>query len=122
MGGLISMYALCEYPKVFGGAACLSTHWPGIFLVENNPIPQAFNEYLDSKLPKLKKSKLYFDYGNQTLDALYPPLQEEVDKLLKTQNPNMKYKWETRFFEGKDHSEKAWKERVHIPLLFLLGH
>ena len=25
MGGLISMYAVCEYPKVFGGAACLST-------------------------------------------------------------------------------------------------
>ena len=22
MGGLISMYAICEYPKVFGGAAC----------------------------------------------------------------------------------------------------
>lgn len=26
MGGLISMYAVCEYPDVFGGAACLSTH------------------------------------------------------------------------------------------------
>lgn len=32
MGGLISMYALCEYPEVFGGAACLSAHWPGIFI------------------------------------------------------------------------------------------
>lgn len=29
MGGLISLYALCEYPEVFGGAACLSTHWTG---------------------------------------------------------------------------------------------
>ena len=29
MGGLISMYALCEYPDFFDGAACLSTHWPG---------------------------------------------------------------------------------------------
>ena len=26
MGGLISMYAVSEYPEVFGGAACLSTH------------------------------------------------------------------------------------------------
>ena len=26
MGGLISLYALCEYPEVFGGAACLSSH------------------------------------------------------------------------------------------------
>ena len=29
MGGLISMYAVCEYPNIFGGAACISTHWPG---------------------------------------------------------------------------------------------
>ena len=36
MGGLISMYAICEYPLVFGGAACLSTHWPGIFTMINN--------------------------------------------------------------------------------------
>ena len=28
MGGLISIYALCEYPGVFGGAACLSIHTP----------------------------------------------------------------------------------------------
>ena len=28
MGGLISLYALCEYPDVFGGAACLSIHSP----------------------------------------------------------------------------------------------
>ena len=42
MGGLISMYAIFEYPDVFGGAACLSTHWPGIFAVENNPVPGAF--------------------------------------------------------------------------------
>jgi len=31
MGGLISLYAICEYPKVFGGAACLSAHWVGTF-------------------------------------------------------------------------------------------
>ena len=28
MGGLMSLYALCEYPNVFGGAGCLSTHSP----------------------------------------------------------------------------------------------
>src|SRR5208283_2194586 len=28
MGGLISLYGLCEYPDVFGGAACLSTNSP----------------------------------------------------------------------------------------------
>lgn len=28
MGGLISLYGLCEYPQVFGGAECLSMHSP----------------------------------------------------------------------------------------------
>ena len=27
MGGMISAYAIAEYPDVFGGAACLSTDW-----------------------------------------------------------------------------------------------
>ncbi len=27
MGGLISLYAISEYPQVFGGAGCVSTHW-----------------------------------------------------------------------------------------------
>lgn len=38
-GGLISMFAICEYPEVFGGAACLSTHWTGLYRQENNPFP-----------------------------------------------------------------------------------
>jgi len=121
MGGLISMYAIGEYPTVFGGAACLSTHWPGIFSVENNPIPQAFNNYIKTHLSKLKSSKLYFDYGDKTLDALYPPLQKEIDKTLQHANPKNKYNWQTQFFPGKDHSENAWKERLNIPLEFLLG-
>jgi enterochelin esterase-like enzyme len=120
MGGLISMYALCEYPNVFGGAACLSTHWPGIFTMEGNPIPQAFINYLDKNLPNLRSHKIYFDYGDQTLDALYPPLQHQVDVLMKTK-PYSTTNWMTRFFPGQDHSEKSWRSRLDVPLLFLLS-
>ena len=28
MGALISLYAIDEYPQVFGGAGMMSTHWP----------------------------------------------------------------------------------------------
>jgi enterochelin esterase-like enzyme len=83
MGGLISMYAICEYPKVFGGAACLSTHWTGIFRANNNPIPEAFMHYLRTNLPSPKKHKIYFDYGTATLDALYKPFQEQADAIMK---------------------------------------
>lgn len=119
MGGLISMYAICEYPKIFGGTACLSTHWPGIFLVENNPIPDSFVLYLKENLPNPKNHTIYFDYGDQTLDALYPPLQKKVDEIMR-QKGFTDENWITKFFPGKDHSEKSWKERLNIPLEFLL--
>ena len=119
MGGLISIYAICEYPKVFGGAACISTHWPGIFTVENNPIPQAFYNYLQQHLPKAQKHKIYFDYGTATLDAMYPPLQKQVDAIMQSKGYTIK-NWVTKAFEGADHSEKSWQKRLNIPLEFLM--
>ncbi len=118
MGGLISIYAICEYPEIFGGAACLSTHWPGIFSMEGNPVPDTFVQYLTSHLPDPKSHKIYFDYGDKTLDALYPPLQKRVDELMKEKGFTDK-NWTTRFFEGDDHSEKSWNRRLHIPMEFL---
>ena len=119
MGGLISMYAICEYPDVFGGAACMSTHWPGIFTMKNNPIPEVFLKYLQIHLPDPAAHKIYFDYGDQTLDALYPPLQKKVDEIMQLKGYNEK-NWLTTFFPGQNHSELAWHSRVDIPLLFLL--
>ncbi len=119
MGGLISMYAICEYPDVFGGAACLSTHWPGIFTVDNNQIPQAFYNYLKKNLPRPQTHKIYFDYGTKMLDAMYPPLQEQVDIKMKSKGFTSK-SWITKKFDGEDHSEKAWQKRLYIPLFFLL--
>jgi predicted alpha/beta superfamily hydrolase len=119
MGGLISLYAICEYPEVFGAAACISTHWPGIFAVENNPIPDAFYAYMRKKLPNPKSNRIYFDYGDQTLDALYPPLQKMADSVM-VEKGFTSDNWQTKFFPGKNHSEEAWAERLSIPMEFLL--
>ena len=121
MGGLISMYALCEYPKVFGGAICMSTHWPGIFKVDGNPIPKAFFDYMSKKLPDPKNHKIYFDYGTETLDALYQTLQPKADIILKQKGYNAK-NWLTKKFIGDDHSEKSWGNRFAIPIEFMLGN
>ncbi len=118
MGGLISMYAICEYPKVFGGAACMSTHWVGTFTPENNPVPDVFLDYLKNNLPNPKDHSLYFDCGDRTLDSLYPEIQKKVD-LLMTEKGYDETNWMTGFFPGADHSENAWSERLHIPLGFL---
>ncbi len=120
MGGLISLYAICEYPEVFGGAACLSTHWPGIFVMENNPIPPLFFKYMDAHLPDPATHKIYYDYGDATLDAFYPPLQKKADLLMKNKGYTVK-NWLTKYFPGEEHSENAWNKRLHIPLTFLLG-
>ncbi|MFN7585645.1 MAG: alpha/beta hydrolase, partial [Bacteroidota bacterium] len=81
MGALISLYALCEYPDIFGGAACLSTHWPGLFSMDNNPVPGAFFKYLQKNLPSPGKHRIYFDHGTETLDAMYADLQNQVDSI-----------------------------------------
>ena len=119
MGGLISMYAICEYPKVFGGAACLSTHWSGIYQIDNNPVPEVFYNYLKSNLPNPKNHKIYFDYGDKTLDALYPSLQRKVNLIMLDKGFD-RISWQTKSFPGKDHSEKSWAERLNFPLEFLL--
>ncbi|MEY3367875.1 MAG: Endo,4-beta-xylanase precursor [Bacteroidota bacterium] len=120
MGGLISLYAICEYPEVFGGVACLSTHWPGTFTLENNPVPNALIEYLGKKLPSPENRRIYFDCGDQTLDALYPAIQARVDDLMQRKGyaPG---NWTTRYFPGEDHSEKSWNKRLQVPIGFLLG-
>ncbi|MBW1295650.1 alpha/beta hydrolase [Aquimarina litoralis] len=118
MGGLISMYAICEYPNVFGGSACLSTHWPGSFTIENNPISDAFIKYLNNNLPDTKNHKIYFDCGDQTLDKLYSDIQKKVDELM-VQKGFKENNWLTKFFPGENHSENAWSKRLHIPLEFL---
>ncbi|HEY9041945.1 MAG TPA: alpha/beta hydrolase-fold protein [Rheinheimera sp.] len=120
MGGLISMYAISEYPGVFGGAACLSTHWPGVFAQDDNPVPAAFFAYMRQALPVAGKHKLYFDFGTATLDAWYPPLQAQADAIIKSKGYTAA-DWQTLRFDGAEHSEHAWAERLHLPLTFLLG-
>ncbi len=119
MGGLISLYALCEYPHIFGSAACLSTHWQGAAYKEDTFITEAFFKYFDKHLPSPQTHQLYFDHGTVTLDKWYPPVQKEFDKIMIAHGYDEE-NWQTRNFEGADHSENAWKERAHIPLTFLL--
>lgn len=120
MGGLISMYALCEYPEVFGAAACLSTHWPGVFSNQSNPIPFAFFQYLNRKLSPSGRQRWYFDHGNRGLDSLYQPWQKEADRIFK-KNGIWGGRYKSYTFAGADHSEKAWAARLEMPLVFLLG-
>ncbi|MDA3906716.1 MAG: alpha/beta hydrolase-fold protein [Bacteroidales bacterium] len=117
-GGLISMYAICEYPNVFEAAVCMSTHWIGSFN-DNPTIAQTFINYFGDNIPDPKNHKIYFDYGTETLDQYYEPYQQKIDSIMR-QNGYNDSNWKTLKFEGKDHSEDSWKERLHIPITFIL--
>ena len=113
MGGLISLYALSEYPLVFGGAGCLSTHWPagGHRLVKA----------MGAVLPRAGGHRLYFDYGTATLDESYEPYQQALDRWIRAAGYRQGVDWLTRKFEGAEHSERAWRVRVDLPHGFLLS-
>jgi len=113
MGGLISAYAVCEYPAVFGGAGCVSTHW----LAGDG----AMVDYLAAHLPRDGAHKFYFDHGTDVLDGRYEPHQARADAVLRAAGYAPGPHWLTRKFENTGHNEKSWRERVDIPLAFLLG-
>ena len=113
MGGLISLYAVLEYPDVFGAAACLSTHWPaGDGLVV---------DYARAALPHAGRHRFYFDFGTLGLDASYEPYQARMDEVMRSAGYTPGRDWVTRKFEGADHNERSWRARLDVPLVFLLG-
>lgn len=120
MGGLMSMYAAIEYPDVFGGAACFSTHWPGAIPGPNNPHGDAIFSYMADNLEEAGTQKFYFDYGNQTLDKHYPKFAPQVNTVFEAKNYS-ESDFKNLFFEGTDHSENSWNKRMDIPLIFLLA-
>ncbi|WAC64386.1 alpha/beta hydrolase-fold protein [Pseudoxanthomonas sp. SL93] len=113
LGGLISAYAVTEHPNIFGRAGCVSTHWPagqGIVV-----------DYLAAHLPQAGTLRWYFDYGTATIDASYEPYQQRVDPLMQAKGYRAGKDWITRRYTGAEHNEAAWRERIEVPLVFLLS-
>lgn len=120
MGGLISLYGLCKYSDMLKGVACLSTHWP-VSLKENNErTARTYIEYYAHRLPNPKQHKIYFDCGSETLDAWYAKHQDYMDELCLASGYGSVKDYMSLRFEGAQHNEKAWQQRVAIPLKFLL--
>ena len=127
MGGLISLYALCEYPEVFGGAACLSTHQALILSAEFDKkkdlierFAQAWRAYVKEKLPQPNTHFIYMDRGTVELDGVYAPYQALMDQQFREAGWDENH-YQSLVFKGHKHMEIYWAERLHKPLEFLLG-
>ena len=129
MGSLISLYAIDEYPQIFGLAGMMSTHWPLFMTPEGKSVDQkefevvssAFERYLRPALPDPRTHKLYFDHGTEALDAIYKEYQDRVDAVVAKRGYRRGVNWLTRNYPGQKHNEISWASRVDAPLTFLLG-
>lgn len=129
MGSLISLYAIDEYPTVFGAAGMMSTHWP-LFMTpdgksvsdqEYEVVSSAFERYLTPALPDPRTHRLYFDHGSETLDAVYARYQDRVDAVVARRGYRKWLEWMSLSFPGEKHNETSWASRVAVPLQFLLA-
>lgn len=127
MGGLISLYAIGEYPQVFGQVAAVSIHWP-LAAPDKAPantaegskmIADAFEAWLRGTRIDRGRNRIYADRGSATLDASYPPFSDAVDAMMVRLGWVPGVNWESRGFTGASHSETSWRERVDIPLVWL---
>lgn len=124
MGGLISLYAIAEYPDIFGQAAGLSTHLPladpeGVDAEEGSvQVAEAFRRYFASTAIDPAKNRIYIDHGTGTLDAHYPPYAAAFDAMM-AQAGWTDANYMSRAFFGAEHEENAWAQRVDIPLAFM---
>ena len=119
MGGLVSLYAMSEYPQVFGAAACLSAHWVGSQLPDV-AFPLASLVYLDRHLAPATDHRLYIDAGDQGLDAAYAAPLALFDRVAAAHGYEGP-RYRSLRFPGAGHNETAWAARLDEPLAFLLG-
>lgn len=102
MGGLISMYAVLKYPKVFGGAGVFSpAFWVGPKIFDDI---KAFGEKVNSKV--------YFYAGKQEGEKMVPDMLKAYDEMKAVS----KSKMITVVCDDGKHNEPTW--RKEFPLFY----
>ncbi len=98
MGGLISMYAVLKYPKVFGGAGIFSpAFWIG---------PDIINS-IRKKGGKVK-SRIYFYAGKQENESMVPDMLKAFEAMSAVSKSKLRASIKN---DGK-HNEASWRNEM----------
>lgn len=124
-GALVTLYAMAEYPKVFGSAACLSTHWPLAIPMRvgevDAVVADAWARYLAERLGPPAGRHIWFDHGDKSLDAFYGPYQIAIDRELTELGWRTGQDVETRSYPGAGHDIASWSARLDDVFGWLFG-
>ncbi|MBM3415858.1 MAG: alpha/beta hydrolase [Bacteroidetes bacterium] len=102
MGGLISLYAILKYPKVFGAAGVFS---PAFWVA-----PNIFDD-IKTKGKKVK-ARVYFYAGKQESESMVPDMLKVLVEMMKVSASKMT----TVIRDDGKHNEPAW--RKEFPLFY----
>ena len=102
MGGLISLYALLKYPKVFGGAGVFS---PAFWVA-----PEIFDEI--KARGKEVKGKIYFYAGKDERETMVPLTLKAFNEMHRVS----KSKMTTLIRSDGKHNEARW--RIEFPMFY----
>lgn len=136
LGGQASLHLMLRHPNLFGGAACLSPAFGPNLTQEVARSSRNGRKLLQSK-------RIYMDIGGDLNDVTVPwvdvldhltpdhwwnpgywwldtQLQSGVVSMKRAlEQAGVSYRFEQ--FPGGRHNERAWAQRVHVPLLHLFG-
>jgi predicted alpha/beta superfamily hydrolase len=110
MGGLISHYAINQYPDVFSKAGVFSpAYWtaaPGVY------------DFVSAK-PAPKDARLYMVMGTEEGDSMVPDAKRMASLLAQTGHPaaNM----EMKIVKGARHNEGFWSGEFRDAVLWMFG-
>ena len=111
LGGLISIYVGLSHPEIFGSVMAMS---PSIWWADGKII-----DWVKTKDLASMKTKLWVDIGTNEGEEGVGFAKKFVAEI-KTNFENFKT---LKCFEvpGASHTESAWKDRIHLPLIWFFA-
>ncbi|MEQ1677303.1 MAG: alpha/beta hydrolase-fold protein [Chitinophagaceae bacterium] len=107
MGGLISLYAVLKYPKVFGGAGVFS---PSVWICKEELLQ------LIKTTGRKVKSNIYFYCGKQEGPGMVPDMLKAFEALAKVSKSKIKVVIRD---DGK-HNEPTWRKEFPCGYVWML--